>query len=349
MGSTSRRARSTRPTSSGLCAPPRLRPSTARRTSPGTVIDFFQSMGLNFGQHQNAFTSFDQTVYQLAFPDTKPETPRQRHDVLRGRRRPAVLLPARSTKSVRSFLKRSARSGGPCIQDYILDVRASPPGSLIGQRIPIGTDESLKTVQEKNFRDYYSKYYMPVEHDDHGGGRRGPVGGHGPHQEELLVRRARAPRRRTRDPNVARRTRPSRSSRRTNEVTEASISINRIDKPRPPVTTYEQMRTNLVTDLATAAFNRRMGAKINKGGTAYLGERQQRRPLPRRSLERGLGQRQARGAEEPRQRARPRPAERVSTASRSVNSTTSRRTSSRAASGLWSRRTVPAAMPHAVA
>src|SRR6186713_1786856 len=40
----------------------------------GSVIPFFQSLGLTFGQHQNAFTTFDQTTYQLALPDAKPET-----------------------------------------------------------------------------------------------------------------------------------------------------------------------------------------------------------------------------------------------------------------------------------
>src|SRR5438552_3254263 len=34
----------------------------------GTVIPFFQSLGLAFGRDQNAFTSFDQTTYQLALP-----------------------------------------------------------------------------------------------------------------------------------------------------------------------------------------------------------------------------------------------------------------------------------------
>ncbi len=41
---------------------------------PGSVVPFFQSLGLSFGRDQNAFTSLDQTVYQLALPDTKPET-----------------------------------------------------------------------------------------------------------------------------------------------------------------------------------------------------------------------------------------------------------------------------------
>src|SRR6185295_16192902 len=41
---------------------------------PGSVVPFFESLGLTFGQHQNAWTSFDETVYQLSLPDTKVET-----------------------------------------------------------------------------------------------------------------------------------------------------------------------------------------------------------------------------------------------------------------------------------
>src|SRR5262245_53710736 len=35
---------------------------------PGSVIPFFQSLGLAFGRDQNAFTSFDQTTYTLTLP-----------------------------------------------------------------------------------------------------------------------------------------------------------------------------------------------------------------------------------------------------------------------------------------
>jgi zinc protease len=41
---------------------------------PGELISYFESIGLRFGQHQNAFTGFDQTTYTLSLPDTRPET-----------------------------------------------------------------------------------------------------------------------------------------------------------------------------------------------------------------------------------------------------------------------------------
>src|SRR5215510_13243720 len=41
---------------------------------PGELITFFESIGLRFGQHQNASTGFDQTTYRLSLPNTRPET-----------------------------------------------------------------------------------------------------------------------------------------------------------------------------------------------------------------------------------------------------------------------------------
>src|SRR4029453_1401777 len=40
----------------------------------GELVSYFESIGLRFGQHQNAFTGFDQTTYTLSLPDTRPET-----------------------------------------------------------------------------------------------------------------------------------------------------------------------------------------------------------------------------------------------------------------------------------
>jgi len=40
----------------------------------GTLVKYFESLGLQFGRDQNAFTSFDQTTYKLTLPDTKTET-----------------------------------------------------------------------------------------------------------------------------------------------------------------------------------------------------------------------------------------------------------------------------------
>ena len=40
---------------------------------PGTVVPFFQSLGMTFGRDQNAFTNFEQTTYQLTLPRVDDE------------------------------------------------------------------------------------------------------------------------------------------------------------------------------------------------------------------------------------------------------------------------------------
>src|SRR4030095_10222116 len=41
---------------------------------PGSVVPFFQSLGMQFGRDQNAFTNFDQTTFQLSLPKADPDT-----------------------------------------------------------------------------------------------------------------------------------------------------------------------------------------------------------------------------------------------------------------------------------
>src|SRR5262249_55034057 len=98
----------------------------------GSVVAFFQSLGLTFGRDQNAFTSFDQTTYQLTLPGggremlTKgmlfmadvatrlslapAEIDAERQIILEEKRAGAG---ARGTRSWRSS-RRSPRSAGGC-------------------------------------------------------------------------------------------------------------------------------------------------------------------------------------------------------------------------------------------
>ncbi|MDE3084703.1 MAG: insulinase family protein, partial [Verrucomicrobiota bacterium] len=41
---------------------------------PGTLVEYFQRLGMSFGGDTNAYTSFDHTAYQIELPDTKPAT-----------------------------------------------------------------------------------------------------------------------------------------------------------------------------------------------------------------------------------------------------------------------------------
>lgn len=236
---------------------------------PGSVVSFFESMGLVFGQHQNAFTSFNQTTYQLAFPDVKPETLERGMKFFGDVATRLSLLPAEIDKERQIILeeKRARLSAQQRMQDVVLKRLA--PGSLLGDRLPIGVEETILGVNEPDFRDYYSRWYIPsnmtvivvadtdpklvVEQIVKGfsGGEKKPV----PVDQDAKVK-------------------PYDSTQaivvHDPEQIKAELEIVRIDKPLPPTTTVGDMRNDLVQQIATSAFNRRIGAKLAQGGTSYL-------------------------------------------------------------------------------
>lgn len=235
---------------------------------PNTVIDFFQSMGLTFGQHQNAFTSFDQTTYILAFPDTKPETIAKGmeffSDVAMN-----LLLDQKEIDEERGIIqeeKRTRAGGQQRMQDYILSNIA--PGSLIGARLPIGTDETLAKVMRPDFEEYYTKYYTPSN-------MTVMVVADAPEQEMVqAITKAfssgeKRPVPQDQDPKIAA-TQGVRGVVATDkEQTTAEISMMKISAKQEPTTTVGAMRKDLVEQIGSSAFNRRIGAKIAKGGTTY--------------------------------------------------------------------------------
>lgn len=236
---------------------------------PGSVVPFFQSLGLSFGVHQNAFTSFDQTTYQLALPDTKPETMDKALLFFADVAFRQSLLPHEIDEERQIILeeKRSRLGAQQRVRDYILERIA--PGSIFGQRQPIGTEETLLAVQEADFREYYSKWYTPSNMTVM------VVADTDPAKVVEAITRAfgpgpKAPRPTDQDAIV----KPLAESRAIvatdAELTEAEISIIRVEPPRPAVTSVPQFRAELVEDLAQSMFNRRLEKKISAGELKML-------------------------------------------------------------------------------
>ncbi len=239
---------------------------------PGSVVPFFQSLGLTFGQHQNAFTSFEQTTYQLAVPNNDPETLKKAFtfmsDVAFN-----LELPAAEVDNERQVImeeKRSRLGASQRIQEYTLERLA--PGSLIGERLPIGVEKTIMGMGRQDFADYYGKWYLPsnmtlmVVADMDPKEVVGQI-------SQMFGQGEAAPAPVDQDPRV----KPSEGMRAIvasdPELTSASVSVMRVDRARPPTTTYEQARVEIVETLGTFCFNRRIQNKLSEGGTSYLGER----------------------------------------------------------------------------
>ncbi len=236
---------------------------------PGKVIPFFQSLGLTFGQHQNAFTGFDQTAYQLALPDNTPETLDKGllflSDVAF-----RLTLPPEEINRERAIIleeKRASAGGRQRVQEEILKRLA--PGSLVGERIPIGVVETITAVAQADFRDYYTRWYRPsnmtvlavadmdekvmVEHLARHFGKDG-VRTPTPVDQDAQVTAARE----------------NRGVVATDEeLARAEISMIRVTPARPPSTTVEHYRRDTVEYLGERAFGRRMARLVSAGAVSF--------------------------------------------------------------------------------
>src|SRR4051812_16422058 len=121
----------------------------------GTLVKYFESIGLRFGQHQNAFTSFDQTTYIISLPDTKKETVGKGMQCLSDFGCRMSLQQAEIDKERGVILEemRARKGAQQRIIDKLLPILA--PGSRLAERMPIGKEEVIKGADRQRFADYY--------------------------------------------------------------------------------------------------------------------------------------------------------------------------------------------------
>ena len=236
---------------------------------PGSLIPFFQSLGMAFGRDQNAFTGFEQTTYQLALPDTKPETIDKGLLYLSDVAMRLSLIPdeIQSERQIILEEKRARAGAQQRAQEYIYERLA--PESTLGRRLPIGTEEGIKAAAPKDFREYYSHWYVPSNMT------LIAVGDLDPDLITGLIHRhfaagPKVPRPAERDVGVKPQTTTRAIVATDPELTRAELSILRVEPARAPTTTVEQYRDNLIESIGTWVFNRRMGAELAAGKVSFL-------------------------------------------------------------------------------
>ena len=128
---------------------------------PGTLIKYFQRMGMNFGGDTNASTWFTRTLYLLELPDTKAATLAEGFKVL-GDYAGGLLLKAEEIDRERGVIlseKRTRDSVGYrtslATQNFLL------AGTLFARRDVIGPTEVLQQAGRERFADFYDTWYRP--------------------------------------------------------------------------------------------------------------------------------------------------------------------------------------------
>ena len=125
------------------------------------LVDYLQSIGVKFGAHLNAYTSFDETVYILPIPSDDPEKLEKGFQILEDWAHNA-LLTDEEIDNERGVVLEEYRLGKGAdermMQRYLPKVLY---GSKYADRLPIGTKESLENFTHESIRRFYKDWYRP--------------------------------------------------------------------------------------------------------------------------------------------------------------------------------------------
>ncbi len=125
------------------------------------LVDYLQSIGVKFGAHLNAYTSFDETVYILPIPSDNDEKLEKGFQILEDWAFNASLTSDEIEKE-----------RGVVLEEYRLGLGAEKRmrnqylpkllhKSRYAERLPIGTKEVLENFTHDELRNFYKDWYRP--------------------------------------------------------------------------------------------------------------------------------------------------------------------------------------------
>lgn len=132
------------------------------RHFPGQDVGaFMQSLGMRFGAHVNANTSFDETVYQLQIPTDDPAVIDRSLLILEDWAHEVSFDPIEIDKE-RGVILEEWRLGLGA-DERILDAQFPIllKGSRYAERLPIGTPAIIQNVNHDRLKQFYADWYRP--------------------------------------------------------------------------------------------------------------------------------------------------------------------------------------------
>jgi zinc protease len=125
------------------------------------LVNYLQKSGVRFGADLNAYTSFDETVYQLPVSVEDKTVYRNAMQIMRDWAQGLTLSDEEIDKERGVILEEKRQSLGSAqrIQDKVMPLLMNH--SLYASRLPIGTDEVLKNFKHEQIRAFYKDWYRP--------------------------------------------------------------------------------------------------------------------------------------------------------------------------------------------
>ena len=128
---------------------------------PGELIDYFQSVGMDFGADANASTSFFNTVYDLSLPKADYKHMDEAFVVIQDYAKGALLLESEVEREKGIILAEKRERDSVSYRTFKKSLEFELPDSLFNQRFPIGIDSVIQNADQNLLKSYYDQWYRP--------------------------------------------------------------------------------------------------------------------------------------------------------------------------------------------
>lgn len=132
-----------------------------KRFEKNTLIDYIEKSGMDFGADLNAYTSFDETVYQLTVPTDDKESVTRGFDILEDWASAISFDPEEVDKERGVVIEewRLGRGASQRVRDQQFPIFLE--GSKYADRLPIGKKKILENAPVDTLKRFYKDWYRP--------------------------------------------------------------------------------------------------------------------------------------------------------------------------------------------
>lgn len=127
----------------------------------GDMIKILERHGLQFGPDTNAFTNFDETVYELDLPKVGDDDLNTGLFLLRETAGNLLLAPDAIDRERGVILGEERARDTPDTHSYMKWAATAYDGQKYPVRLPIGLIDIIKTAPRERFADFYNSFYRP--------------------------------------------------------------------------------------------------------------------------------------------------------------------------------------------
>ncbi|HRQ87626.1 MAG TPA: insulinase family protein, partial [Bacteroidia bacterium] len=125
----------------------------------GEMVKYFQRLGMGFGNHTNAHTSFNETVYKLELPKSDEAMLDEGLKLFRDYADGMLLDPIEIDDERGIILSEKRTRDSVGWRTFVDQINFVFPEQRISKRLPIGTEEVITGAPRERFVEFYQRWY----------------------------------------------------------------------------------------------------------------------------------------------------------------------------------------------